>query len=105
MSTAMAKKRDEERRKPGRPPTGVETDAFCCRAPVKLITAFVHLARAKLRGGRAGTELLQAAESHLIGMYRLIRDDADTKLLDPVHASAFLEAAEEYFKEAHIKVD
>jgi hypothetical protein len=99
----MAKDRKSagERGKPGRPPTGIETDSFCCRAPLKLIEAYGLLALA--RGSkRPGTELLNAAESHLLRMYVIIKGDPQTRLLDPAHRKAFLEAAEHFFEEAGI---
>jgi hypothetical protein len=98
------KKKDGDRRKPGRPPTDIETDSFCCRAALTMVSAYQHLARA--RGTkRAGTELLHAAEAHLLRMYRIVRDDPDSPLLNGAHVTSFLQAAETFFREAKIDPD
>lgn len=91
----------EEKRGPGRPATGIPTDSFCCRASEKLIAAFEELARS-VGSKRPGSELLRAAESHIVAKYWIIKDDPESKLLNPQHVDAFLAAAEEYFKESGI---
>lgn len=90
---------DDEPRRPGRPSTGITTTSFCCRASLALFAAFEHLA--EVRGSRPGTELLRAAEDHLVRLYRIIRDDPSSPLLDAEHVPAFLSAAEAFLKEAN----
>jgi hypothetical protein len=103
MTLAVAKQPTKggsnERRGPGRPPTGIDTDSFGCRASLKLIEAFRLLAKT-VGTKNKGSELLRAAEAHIVAMYWIIKDDPDSKLLNAQHIDPFLAAAEDYFKEA-----
>lgn len=105
--TAVAKpsrkppQKTDEKRGRGRPSKDVETASFTCRAPLTMGLAFTRLA--KITGStKPGTELLRAAEDHLLRMYRLIRDNPDSQLIRDLTGngvSSFLAAVEAYLKE------
>jgi hypothetical protein len=90
---------DGPKRGPGRPPTEIETAGFSCRAALTLIEAYKQLAKVT-RHKKAGTELLAAAEDHLVRMYHRVVADPESEFISADHVPGFLEAAEAFLKEA-----